>query len=236
MKRLLLLSFLALAATVRAAFDPSAYPPPVPPLVARAPDPGAWTIQVQLPVPAAPSAPADAAAPKPHQLVQIQSAQAGGLKRDVLAYLDGATLELWYADGMLLKPAGPGQPVMVVDLAAQARLDKDERGDPVLAAGFPGLGWITLARFDQVALFQREPCYHYVLKPGDGGGNGSGAEAWIAAKTGLPVACQRDGLLYVYTFGDGPRSLALPPAYAEARAAYAKIQDRRRQLEKDLGK
>ena len=223
----------AATAQMQAVSDQS-LPPPVAPFVAPVPDPAQWSIEI-TPANADPTAGAAPdsegdGAKKPHRVVHIDSSRAGDLKRDFLTYADGDTAELWYAGGMLLKPSASGS-VMVVDPTAQtpnAPRNGDRPGDPVIAAGFPGLAWLKLDYFDQVLTFQKQSCYHYAT--------GHGLEAWISVKTGLPVASQRDGMLYVYTFSDAAGlSLALPPSYQAARDAYSQIAKRRKQVEKDLG-
>jgi len=227
-------AFPALApAQIQAVSDQST-PPPAAPFVAPVPDPAQWSIEI-TPANADPTAEPTSdeggdGAKKPHRVVQIDSSRAGDLKRDLLTYADGSTAELWYADGMLLQPSLSGS-VMVVDPTAQtpnAPRNVDRLGDPAIASGFPSLAWLKLDTFDQVLTFQKQSCYHYAT--------GHGLEAWISVKTGLPVACQRDGLLYVYTFSDASGlSLALPPSYQAARDTYSQIAKRRKQLEKDLG-
>ncbi len=221
------------AAQIQAVSDQSP-PPPTAPFVAPVPDPAQWSIEI-TPANADPNGGAaptetDDETKKPHRVVHIDSSRAGELKRDLLTYADGSTAELWYADGMLLQPSSSGS-IMVVDPSAQtpnAPRNGDRLGDPVIASGFPSLAWLKLDYFDQVLSFQKQTCYHYAT--------GHGVEAWISVKTGLPVACQRNGILYVYTFSEASGlSLALPPSYQEARDTYSEIARRRKQLEKDLG-
>jgi hypothetical protein len=86
------------------------------------------------------------------------------------------------------------------------------------------------------------PCYHYVLNsktpstiPGSGDMTND-MEAWINAKTGFPVAYRTGGIIYSYDFGSSPESdLALPSNDAQVLQAHQQIENRRKQLEKDLG-
>ena len=92
---------------------------------------------------------------------------------------------------------------------------------------------MQLKYYDKVAAMQNVPCYHYALA----GGDTPGIEAWISAKTGFPVTYRVGGITYDYALGSPPESdLVLPPQDAQALKSYQQIENRRKQLEKDLGR
>ncbi len=206
-------------------------PPPQPPLVAPVPDRAQWTVTLTYEGDdAAQTAKNPTAKPK-HRLHQIVSTKTQDLKRAVEIYEDGTRDEYWFVGGLILLPEVNG--VAVADFDRVNRPIYGEAGNPTESPGFAGVGWLQLKYYDKVAAMQNVPCYHYSLK----GADISGIEAWINARTGFPVTYRVGGITYDYALGSAPESdLVLPPQDAQALKSYRQIENRRKQLEKDLGR
>lgn len=226
------------AAAWGASPDPSAAVPlPAPPFVAPVPERAAWTIAI-----AYDDEKEGAGAASPGRLKEIRSVRTGRLKRDTFVRDDGTTADFWYADGKVLQANSAGNGVMALDAAllrpsagsdpgmSPARL---ERGNLTRSPGFPGLDWVKAERYDRPVPFQKQPCFHYILPDGEGP---PAAEAWIDAKSTLPVAYRADGALYTFVFAAPPSApLALPPAYDRQMAAERAAAEHLRSLQQDAG-
>jgi hypothetical protein len=234
------LSFAALPAQ-----DTANYPPPTPPLVAPVPDNAAWILSIsdgkeQSLKPATTSGPSQAGSANAG-LKQISVTKTGKLKRDIVAYGNGTTVELWYADGVLVTTDSKRQPTVLDYKVADARFGNG-LGSATKSAGFTGLNWLDLKYYDHVVMYQGQPCYHYGITtkqaqplsaPPGTASQTIGAEAWINVKTGLPVAYTTgDGKLYTYRFLDSPTTpLTLPPDYQVTLAVFEKDRDERKRLD-----
>lgn len=201
-------------------------PPPQPPLVSEVPVPAQWTITIKYGKDAteggnANAKPAEAQPISPSQIQKIQVTKTETLKRDIYTYGSGTTAELWYAEKLALGLDSGGKDVAITPLGVNSER-YGERGNPYQSTGFTGVGWLKIGYYDKAVRFQKEICYHYVLKAANQvveadpalGIQGAAAEAWISVKTNLPVAYRFDGVLYVYEFDPArPASLTLPPNY-----------------------
>lgn len=227
--------------------DSIAYPPPIPPLVAPVPGNAAWILSVsggkeQAPLSGQPmSTGSPQAAAKNPGLREIRVTKTGNLKRDIVSYGNGTTVEVWYIDGVLFTPDSNQQPTVFNYKAVQAQYG-NSLGNAMVSAGFTGLDWLDLKYYDQVVFYQGQSCYHYGIKtkqtsafnaPPETPAQTLNAEAWINAKTGLPVAYTAgDGKLYMYRFLDPPTtSLTLPPTYQAALTVHEKNQEKMRRLD-----
>jgi hypothetical protein len=236
--------FLAALATVlqaQTAGSSPSYPPPIPPLVARVPERAQWAVTLNYPGDSPTPAVKDPAVKPKHRLHQVVSTKTLDLKRDVELFDDGTTETYWFVGGLILLPEANGKDVGMIDFA-QANREYGEAGNPVESIGFAGVGWLQLKYYDTVAPVQNMPCYHYALRAKapsairGAGDTSSDIEAWINVKTGYPVSYRSAGVTYDYTFGSAPETdLVLPPKYAQALKVHQQIEDRRKQLEKDLG-
>ncbi len=218
-------------------------PPPHAPFVAPVPGSAQWTITLSYEGDDQDATAKNPAIKPKHRLHQITSIKTQNLKRDVEIYDDGTSETYWFVGGLILLPKVNGQEVRIIDFEQANRPVYGEAGNPVSSPGFTGVSWVQLKYYDKVVTMQNVPCYHYALdsKPPSpvpaADDTTNHIEAWINAKTGLPVAYRADGITYNYAFGNSPESdLDLPPDYAQALKAYQQIENRRKQLEKDLGK
>jgi hypothetical protein len=252
MKRTCLMILLLLAGFsfgVLPAQDAVVYPPPTPPLVAAVPENAAWILsvtdgkaQATTPSNQPMGVSAPLAAAKNRELKEIRVTKTGNLKRDIVSYGNGTTVEVWYVDGVLFTPDS-NQKLTVFNYKAVQSQYGNGLGNAVASDGFTGLDCLNLKYYDRVVFFQGQPCYHYGIKvpqkqlvPGSPAQTNlppRSAEAWINAKTSLPVGyTDSDGKLYTYHFLDPPTApLTLPLAYQAALAGYEKDQDKMKRLE-----
>jgi hypothetical protein len=252
MNRTYLMISLLLAGLLPAALpaqDNVVYSPPAPPLVASVPENAAWILSVSDGKAQSPTTPnqrmgvgAPQSAAKNPGLREIRVTKTGNLKRDIVSYGNGTTVEVWYVDGVLFTPDSNQQLTVFNYKAVQAQYGNG-LGNAIVSAGFTGLDWLDLKDYDQVVFYQGQPCYHYGIKVQQRQLLPKGtpptappllsAEAWINAKTALPVAyTDGDGKVYTYRFLDSPAApLALPPAYHVALTSYEKEQDKMKRLE-----
>lgn len=231
---------LALAATLSSAVAQtaaaSADPVPQAPFVASTPETGQWTVTCKYPKSASaatsdPNAPAPAK--PPYQLQQMVITKTGKLKRDVCFYANGTTQDIWYSGNAVLSLDPSGKHVIISRPDQIDPLLLTERGNPLRSDGFTGVSWIKAQYFDRVTRFEKEPCFHYILKPTPTGAKNEdtgadivapGAEAWISVKTNLPVAYLMDNVTYVYEFSaERPSALALPPVFQAELDRYRKM-------------
>lgn len=246
---LLPLLFAGLSLGALSAQNAVVYPPPTPPLVAHVPENAAWILSVsegKTEPTKAPSEPMGAVNPqsaaKTLALREIRVTKTGKLKRDIISYGNGTTVEVWYVNGVLFTPDS-NQQLTAYDYKAVQSQFGNKLGNAIVSAGFTGLDWLSLEDYDQVVIYQGQPCYHYGIKapqrqlpPKSMPSTAPpllSAEAWINAKTGLPVAYTTgDGKVYTYRFLDSPTTpLVLPPTYQVAVTSHEKEQDKMKRLE-----
>ena len=195
---------------------------PSPPWVAAPPDKAQWKITLRHPKTEVDTE-GNPAIKAQRQLQEIRAVKVGKVKRDILAYSDGFKEENWYVDKFLLMPVQPGSSEIMI--CSNEGSGSQETFDPINSVGFAGVGWIKGADFHSTEPFLNVKCDHYVRD----------LQAWIDAKTKLPVAYQYRGTLYVYTFEPPPVSLSLPPAYQRVYDAYQKKDQHKHLLMRDLG-
>lgn len=176
-------------------------PPPKPPLLAPAPDPGDWTLLIKNP---AEPAPESGAAPKADfRIVEVRSTVKDKLKRDVITYGTGKSDERWFLGDFLLWKGTNGE-VIAHDMRDTGP-GSVGGGFPSVATGFPSLEWLSMLNYDKVVTLDKRPCYHFVSKT---------MEAWIDVNTKLPVAAKYGDFLYQYTFNPAPSApLVMPPEF-----------------------
>lgn len=208
---------------------------PQAPFVAAVPETSQWTITCKYAkTPPDPTKPNTVDPVPPFQLQQMQITKSGNLKRDICIYGNGMQQEFWYVDNLLFSTDETGKNVMVSRPDQSDPQFATERGDPCRSTGFTGVGWVKAKYFDRVVRFEKESCYHYVLKPASTGvlnedlgvvAMTGGAEAWISVRTNLPVAYRMDNVTYVYDFSNArPSSLSLPVAVQSKLEQYRKMQ------------
>jgi hypothetical protein len=191
-------------------------PPPTPPLVAPVPKDADWIVTVQYSSSPSAAAP-DLAGRVDRRISEVHSTKTDKFKRDIITYMNGTTEERWFIGSMYLWTPPHGD-VSVYDLSNTPTNPLDT--SPSVSSGFPGVGWIGLNHYDHVEIFDNASCYHYQDAS-------SGIEAWINARTKLPLGYKSADAIYHFKFNPPPESLTLPPAYAKAWAACEKILDSR---------
>ena len=220
--------------------DLTQIPPPKSPLVAPVPENGKWTIKIK---PLAPETTEEqkkaneesgvafeplpiGAKSGPGGIVELRSEKSGRIKKDMATYDKRPAKEFWFFDNYVLTKRSSGNGYAVLDAASVLAMSPEvsgvlrELGSLVFSPGFPGVKWLQMKHYDKVVLWNKtRPCYHYILR-GESAEDGKGAvvaEAWIDARTGLPVSYSAGGVLYTYEFGDPPSPpLQLPPEAVEA--------------------
>jgi len=230
--RILILGFLLLSVSYSSAQTdtsglPEVTPIPVAPFVAAVPEAVQWKITLAYPT----DFPLKDTNSKPkHFLKQIDSVKSNGLKRDVLTYLDGSINESWYRGNTIITTSQDGKKVYLNDFGAANQI-YGEAGNPAESPGFPGVSWVKLRYFDKIVVFNKQSCFHYLLKRGDAGD----VEAWIDVKTGFPIGYRYGGVTYTYTYDGNPvPTLALPPQIQQTFGDAQERIDRLKRLQASL--
>lgn len=193
-------------------------PPPAAPYLATVPKSLDWTLILKYP-----SVPQSADGAKP-RMAEVRTTKVNSLKRDLVRYTNGAVKEMWYYDTLLFWKDAQGA-VSVSEMNPDAAQSLDDTS-PVIASGFPGVRWVNPTFYKGVVLFEKVPSYYYA--------NGT-VEAWIDAKSKLPLAYKSGEVLYQYKFDANPStSLTMPPEYKESWEKMQSISNARKQLKKDL--
>lgn len=205
-----------------------------------------WTVRMTYQSPVADSAAADEA-----ERVEDQEALeglrlrevtvSGPVRREVLHYSDGATIERWAMDGWEIRDLGYGPEVIH---SANFQRAHNYRREP-----FPELAWVADSNREEVVeLLGRECNIHRFREedalrgdPEDEDGTAaelpprSGQEiileAYMDARTGLPVAMRDGGLWSLYEFQRAEERIRLPPAYQEAWREHQRGMDRYHHVE-----
>jgi len=209
------------------------YPPPKPPLVPPLPENADWVVSIQTPKPQIQEA-APPPKPAPGGISQVHTVKTGATACVQTTYSDGTTEECWLTRDMYLAPNSQNTRITLLplrDAAAVFEKNMSESGtadtSPRSFAGFAGMAWLKQEYFDQVVLYGKRPCYHYVFP--------EKLDAWVDVGTGLPAAYrdQTTGTTYLYSFSPPPTSpMTLPPRYQEVCDQFEKMEQRRRLLEK----
>jgi len=205
-----------------------AEPPPAPPYVAAAPDPGGWVIDVlqKKPRPAPPSDPKWLNAYKRAldiypRIVRITSEKADGDRYEETLYENGKKGVMYIYKGWVVY-----RPVAWPEDKALA-LPVNSRYSPVkggLGPDFADLDWIRPEVFVGTVMYEGRRCYQYEDKEGQpiSGGDAldtaktKGVRAWIDAKTLLPLAVEDDAVLKRYTYNQKAVSIQLSGVFAAA--------------------
>ena len=200
---------------------------PTPPFVAPVPASADWTITAKYPPPPPDAPPKGDKAPDP-RIAEVHTTKTGEIRHDHVVLVDGNESDQWYVSGFLLTMPPGSTEVAVYDLSNDPPPDPRD-GNPTLAKGFPGVGWVKFDAYDQTVPYEKHTCYHYLA-----GEIGSG-EAWIDTETKLPVAYKAGDAVYKYRFNEPPTGpLVLPAVYREAMERAQKMIEHRRQLQRDL--
>ncbi|CAN5342639.1 hypothetical protein BH09VER1_BH09VER1_27650 [soil metagenome] len=197
-------------------------PPPKPPFIASAPDPGDWTLLIK-----------ESSATQPGQggssksgygIVEVHSTQVGKVKRDIITYAGGAKQERWFAENVLLWK-GPDGDVIAGDMR-DAGPGTGGGSIPSVPTGFPGLAWLSVSNYDKVVPLGKRSCYHFSQESKD---------AWIDVETKLPVASKFGDLYFAYTFNSPPsEALKFPAEYQKTWDQYQARLNRAAEFQKSL--
>ena len=212
-------------------FRLAAEPPPAPPYVAAAPDPGGWVIDVQQkkPLPTPPSDPKWLDAYKRAldiypRIVSVTSEKADGNRYEETLYENGKKRVMYiYKGWVVYRPQDwPEDKALALPI--------NHRDSPVkggLGPDFADLSWIRPEVFVKTVTYHGQRCHYYEdneAAPLAGGGNlnpaatnAKGVKAWIDASTHLPVAVEDDAMLKIFHFLKGaPVSIELKGIFATA--------------------
>lgn len=211
---------LALAPLVLHGQDaPPSLPPPTPPLVINPPEFARWSIRIEdsaRPKMNSGDATDGKNQPSPYP-VEIQSTRTKNLKVDEVRYSNGKTKETWFVGEKAYFSHPDSEKVGSV--APSFFSDKEAFGpfgNIESSRGFPGVGWINLESYKGAAQVQGVSCYHYQTEANWGGKKVMG-EAWIDAKTKLPIALRLNTQTLLFSFHEPPSGmLTPPPAYVAA--------------------
>lgn len=219
---------LALLAIGLQRFGLHAEPPPGPPLVATAPDPIAWTIDVRQKKPrqAAPADPKQARIYK--RLVDIypllvrETVEKSGKDWHREKVFDNQTKEnIWVRNGIVVYQYHYFPPERVIAVSVSDHISPVKGG---FGPDFPELYWIRAEAFVKSEMYGGHLCYYYEDKnarPLQGGDAlaavpQKGNRAWIDAKTRLPIAMEDDTMLKTYTYHQSAVNIQLTGVFATA--------------------
>lgn len=157
----------------------------------------------------------------PTVLTRVEVSQNEELRQTVLHWTNGQKRELW-------APAGSTE-IITEDPRGRTFVTRnsDLFGDPFSAASFE---WMKSANptGGKPISYRGVECYHYkgeireMLDPLGGETRLIPVQAWIDAKTQLPVALKKGDLMGVFTFAPGPETLEMPAKFSK-RLEYFKI-------------
>jgi hypothetical protein len=213
--------------------------PPTPPYVAPVGAPAGWTIKVTYRQSIPTSAPASegqvAGAVRSHYLTNIQVTKTAEIKREIYSWSDGTETERWFVSHLLLYR----EPQFVPGDVAIFALGHESKSVDLLAPNFssgdfPTLAWINEKNYLRQESRNGYQCFYFESNPGTFSQQVSQdprvgltdapiptMKAWIAADTKLPVAVDTGATIQEYTYSrDGPRSLTLPPMFANKLGDY----------------
>jgi len=201
--------------------------PPPPPLVQRLPQVLSWTMSFTIREELlAPKEPAQATLPTFPKEVRIN--KTGGIEEQVLAWSDQTRSTAYFAKGFRLYK-DPASGVVAVQTGAADPDDVHAIPQP----GLFGVEWIKPAFFQGTVTLGGIPCHHYV--EGTGGSaprleagshnrplsEGIAREAWIDAKSRLPIRVLAHLGVVDFTFSSTPGSpVALPSEFQKAWTEY----------------
>lgn len=223
--------FLVLAGICVPTVRGNAEPPPDPPLLAAAPDPFAWTIDIQHKKPraATPSDPAQANTAK--RLMDIyprllrQTVDKAGKNWHRAKYFDNQKQDnTWVCDGMAAVQF-QHYPPNKIDVMAASSPNSPAKGG--FGPDFPELSWVSAKYFIGTVTYAGQRCHLYQNKsaqplPGRDAlapaPTAAGVSVWINAKTRLPVAVEDEDMIQRYSYRVGPAAIQPTGIFAEALA------------------
>lgn len=155
-------------------------PPPVPAATAAGPDGS------------------DEAPPAGPQLVEMDVAQTGAVRRDKQIFADGTSSEIWRSGALrfLMNSKSP-------DGVAVASHEMSYYDDPV---DFKEVAWVGPKFYKGVQALGDKTCYYYEQ---------GGQKAWIDQTTRWPLQYDTPALHITYTYGTPNERLQLPPVCAK---------------------
>jgi len=201
-------------------------PPPQPPYVNNAPAYAAWNIAFST----------KQTNPAPRTLKAVRVNKMNKDFQEIKYWSDGSTSEQWQVQGVILikEPYSPGIYVISSEeILLPSNRDLCYRS----SSDFPELNWLSANTYAGVKNFQGKTCYWFQTDAKSSTDSTSAApirntpiadgkpsqQAWVDAKTLLPVAFDEGGMLRVYSFESATSQQAeLPPHFAEALKDYQK--------------
>lgn len=205
-------------------------PPPVPPLVEKAPDPSAWTITIR-PAGNGPAAPSSNPKLPPKYLKQQSWTKSADRMRCVNDWNDGRRTVDWVSGAVKFHDSPQGEGVKLFNPSSHPTYHDFSKGD------FEMLGWVTLDDYVGAVEYQGEPCYLFRasrLAPQISAGSrsrdftaadfrapSSPTTALISVRTKLPVlVANHDGQFHFRFHPAPPGELKLPEPYASLWRAF----------------
>lgn len=172
--------------------------------------PATWTITCESKGGTTPGAKPEAS--EPAKLERIEIAQSSDARRSVMRWTNGQSRELWSLPQMSV--------IVTEDPAGTAIVSRNTElfGD---AFGPPDFGWIkpSLRTSEKPVAYGELQCYHYkgILEvptlDEPGATEKVPCEAWIDAKTQLPVALRKGDTLGRFSFGELTSPLQMPEKF-----------------------
>jgi hypothetical protein len=256
MKNRLFIHGVVVAVSLMAAWStygaPAATPEPLPegPLLKRAPDPGEWEIRLDTEQSQKPPQPGSEPPPPPPKTVLVT--KAGKVVREVIAYANGTSVEIWHRGGVTVS-RNQGSQAWSASPESAAGFESPD----YITADFSGLGWISPATYTgiqsfggrKVIVFTGSVCDksatdlsvlkngvdrqrgeearsgHRVTKAFDPNDYKVPAVAYIDLETRLPLILKYGNLTRSYRYRSPSQSeLTLPPDAVKAVSSYEKYR------------
>lgn len=154
-------------------------------------------------------------------LKRVDVAQNDSMRRSTIQWSNGKSRELWSLANMDV--------IVTEDPSGQTLVSQNTLlfGDPFSPSNFDWIKSGTRAS-EKTVSYEGKDCNHYkgfIVVPnptGEGAPETIACEAWIDAKTLLPVGLQKGNTLGIFTFGEAPADFAMPDRF-RSRLEYYKI-------------
>ena len=201
-------------------YNSHAETPPDPPLIADAPNPGAWTIEVQNKKPrkALPNDPAKAYIAKRirdvYPLLVRETIERSGKDSHREKFYDNQKMDnIWVSKGMVVFQLKHFPVNKAIAVPVNNRISPVKSGS---GPDFPELAWIDQKFFVGTVTYKGHRCYFYrnsnakALEGADELAEvpeSGEISAWIDADTRLPIAVEDANLLKTYTYLPGPAKI-----------------------------
>lgn len=213
MKRVIFLTLVAGGVLHLArAEEKSSLPPPTSPVLPRAGDIAAWTIQFSYDKRTKDAA--TQAAPAQDQIKSLSIRKTKKIYSIIAEWQSGKISEKWNIDGLQLQTAPDSSVVALLPKPESPDFDQPDYAD-FSRTDFPELAWLSMENFRGTETYKGKPCYFFVREEG-----GKKITAKLSDRQ-LPLEIVSDEAVVVYTMVPPPAAPLTPPEnFLQALMAY----------------